>query len=256
MGSYARESLRTIPRRQLTPRHRECSGKKAPSVPCIPTTIACGLAAHLVSNIGTWMQTHRAGLDRPHRAYASQRDCRWHRDVPAVRALTFFCCLLQALPPTISTAASFSSQRKRPWEPWPRTRHPHRRPISSSYGMSMCSRSCLAAPRRSMRQRARPSSRSWSSWMTLSNAVALNSTSFNAGRLIGPAAAGVLIASVGSGWVFLINARFICCGTHLSKPPACRRSPSNQAAPTELAAASSRDFIMYGGGRILRQFCL
>jgi len=39
----------------------------------------------------------------------------------------------------------------------------------------------------------------------LSNAVALNSTSFNAGRMIGPAAAGVLIASVGSGWVFLIN---------------------------------------------------
>jgi MFS family permease len=40
----------------------------------------------------------------------------------------------------------------------------------------------------------------------LSNAVALNSTSFNAARLIGPAVGGVLIASVGSGWVFLINA--------------------------------------------------
>ena len=40
----------------------------------------------------------------------------------------------------------------------------------------------------------------------LSNAVALNSTSFNAGRMIGPAVAGVLIALVGSGWVFLINA--------------------------------------------------
>ncbi|MDN7180749.1 MFS transporter [Caballeronia sp. SEWSISQ10-4 2] len=40
----------------------------------------------------------------------------------------------------------------------------------------------------------------------LSNAVALNSTSFNAARMIGPAMAGVLIASVGSGWVFLINA--------------------------------------------------
>ena len=40
----------------------------------------------------------------------------------------------------------------------------------------------------------------------LSNAVALNSTSFNAARMIGPAIAGVLIAAVGSGWVFLINA--------------------------------------------------
>jgi MFS family permease len=40
----------------------------------------------------------------------------------------------------------------------------------------------------------------------LSNAVALNSTSFNAARMIGPAVAGVLIAAVGTGWVFLINA--------------------------------------------------
>ena len=40
----------------------------------------------------------------------------------------------------------------------------------------------------------------------LPNAVALNSTSFNAARMIGPAIAGALIAGVGSGWVFLINA--------------------------------------------------
>jgi MFS family permease len=40
----------------------------------------------------------------------------------------------------------------------------------------------------------------------LPNAVGLNSTSFNAARMIGPAVAGLLIAAVGSGWVFLINA--------------------------------------------------
>ncbi len=40
----------------------------------------------------------------------------------------------------------------------------------------------------------------------LSNAVALNSTSFNAARMIGPAIAGILIAGVGTGWVFLVNA--------------------------------------------------
>jgi MFS family permease len=40
----------------------------------------------------------------------------------------------------------------------------------------------------------------------LPNAVGLNSTSFNAARMIGPAVAGGLIAGVGSGWVFLINA--------------------------------------------------
>jgi MFS family permease len=39
----------------------------------------------------------------------------------------------------------------------------------------------------------------------LSNAVALNSTSFNAARMIGPALAGVLIASVGTGYAFLLN---------------------------------------------------
>src|SRR5665213_403756 len=40
----------------------------------------------------------------------------------------------------------------------------------------------------------------------LPNAVGLNSTTFNAARMIGPAIAGLLIAGVGSGWVFLINA--------------------------------------------------
>ncbi|MDY0747611.1 MFS transporter [Paucibacter sp. R3-3] len=39
----------------------------------------------------------------------------------------------------------------------------------------------------------------------LPNAVALNSTSFNAARMIGPAVSGLLIASVGTGWAFLIN---------------------------------------------------
>src|ERR1700709_2103330 len=40
----------------------------------------------------------------------------------------------------------------------------------------------------------------------LSNAVALNSASFNGARMVGPAIAGVLIALVGAGWVFLLNA--------------------------------------------------
>jgi MFS family permease len=40
----------------------------------------------------------------------------------------------------------------------------------------------------------------------LSNAVALNSTSMTMARMIGPAIAGVLIATVGIGWAFIINA--------------------------------------------------
>lgn len=40
----------------------------------------------------------------------------------------------------------------------------------------------------------------------LSNAVGLNSASFNAARLIGPAVSGLAIAWVGPGWVFILNA--------------------------------------------------
>lgn len=40
----------------------------------------------------------------------------------------------------------------------------------------------------------------------LSNAVALNASSYNASRLLGPAVAGLVIAAVGSGWAFILNA--------------------------------------------------
>jgi MFS family permease len=39
----------------------------------------------------------------------------------------------------------------------------------------------------------------------LPNAVALNSTSFFAGQMIGPAVAGLVIAKIGTGWAFLLN---------------------------------------------------
>ena len=39
----------------------------------------------------------------------------------------------------------------------------------------------------------------------LPNAIALNSSLFNAGRVVGPAIGGVLIAAVGVGWCFAIN---------------------------------------------------
>ncbi|MCH6472235.1 MFS transporter [Sinomonas terrae] len=40
----------------------------------------------------------------------------------------------------------------------------------------------------------------------VSNAVALNSASFNLARLAGPGIAGVLISVIGTGWVFMLNA--------------------------------------------------
>ena len=39
----------------------------------------------------------------------------------------------------------------------------------------------------------------------LPNAVAINSMSYNAGRMIGPAVAGFCIAEIGSGWSFVLN---------------------------------------------------
>ncbi|MDT7604226.1 MAG: hypothetical protein QOF61_2223 [Acidobacteriota bacterium] len=40
----------------------------------------------------------------------------------------------------------------------------------------------------------------------LINAIALNSSMVNGARIVGPAVAGILVASVGEGWCFLINA--------------------------------------------------
>ena len=40
----------------------------------------------------------------------------------------------------------------------------------------------------------------------LTNAVAINSTIFNSGRIIGPALAGIMITAVGTGWAFVANA--------------------------------------------------
>lgn len=39
----------------------------------------------------------------------------------------------------------------------------------------------------------------------ITNAISLNAAQFNSARLIGPAVAGLLIAAIGSGWVFLVN---------------------------------------------------
>ena len=67
----------------------------------------------------------------------------------------------------------------------------------------------------------------------LSNAVSLNSASFNSGRLVGPALAGVMIAALGSGvfatgWVILANALsygFVLLALQLMDPSTLRPAP-------------------------------
>lgn len=44
------------------------------------------------------------------------------------------------------------------------------------------------------------------------NAIALNSASFNLARLVGPAIAGLLIAAIGTGWVFVLTASTFAVG--------------------------------------------
>ncbi len=39
----------------------------------------------------------------------------------------------------------------------------------------------------------------------LMNAIALNSSMFNASRIVGPAIAGILVAAIGEGWCFFVN---------------------------------------------------
>ncbi|NYG97805.1 MFS transporter [Schumannella luteola] len=81
----------------------------------------------------------------------------------------------------------------------------------------------------------------------LPNAVALNSASFNGARMIGPAVAGVLIALIGSGWVFLLNA-----GTFAATLLAIALLRTDQLRPAKRAAARRgqiRDGFRYVRGR-------
>ena len=80
----------------------------------------------------------------------------------------------------------------------------------------------------------------------LPNAVALNTASFNLGRVFGPATAGLLIAAVGSGWVFVVNALgYVAVLYALS-----RIRPSDLAEPTlqRKSEATDKDASSDAGG--------
>ena len=88
----------------------------------------------------------------------------------------------------------------------------------------------------------------------LSNAVGLNSTSFNVARMVGPAIAGVLLSSVGTGWAFAINAlsylavlaalwrlRAVARHAHASAPP---RAPQGRGFVDGLRYVRGRPDLM------------
>jgi MFS family permease len=81
----------------------------------------------------------------------------------------------------------------------------------------------------------------------LTNAVALNSSSFNLARVVGPAVAGVLIIWVGTGMVFLINAATtvaVITGLFLMRPSELHRGPRVPRAKGQL-----REGLRYVKGR-------
>lgn len=80
----------------------------------------------------------------------------------------------------------------------------------------------------------------------LSNAVALNSSSFNAARLLGPAVAGLLISRVGTGWVFLLNAAsFVAVLGSLSLLRTSELYPAERAARTRASLLEGFRYVWH-----------
>jgi MFS family permease len=80
----------------------------------------------------------------------------------------------------------------------------------------------------------------------LRNAVSLNSTLVNAARAVGPAVGGVLIATVGVGWCFMINATsFIAVVASLATMDRSQLTPSE---PTARTRGQLREGLRYVAG--------
>ena len=74
----------------------------------------------------------------------------------------------------------------------------------------------------------------------LPNAVGLNAASFHAARLIGPAVAGLMVAGVGTGWVFIVNA-----GTFTAMLVALRLIRTGPAEVSPRESSGVRDGLRY-----------
>jgi MFS family permease len=81
----------------------------------------------------------------------------------------------------------------------------------------------------------------------LPNAVALNSSSFNAAQMIGPAVAGLLIANLGLGWAFLLNG--LSFAAVLISMSFFRLSELHTSARAHPATSGFRDGLRYVWGR-------
>ncbi len=81
----------------------------------------------------------------------------------------------------------------------------------------------------------------------LTNAVAINSTTFNSARIIGPAIAGITITAVGTGWAFLANA--LSSVAVLAGLAAMRTAELHPSKPVVRAKGQLREGFRYVRGR-------
>jgi MFS family permease len=77
----------------------------------------------------------------------------------------------------------------------------------------------------------------------LANAVGINSTIFNTGRILGPAVAGVMISAIGTGWAFLANAASSIAV--LAALVAMRESELHPSPPVRRAGGQLRAGLRY-----------
>jgi MFS family permease len=81
----------------------------------------------------------------------------------------------------------------------------------------------------------------------LSNAVALNSTTFQVARMIGPALAGLLIAGIGTGWLFVMN--FASYGAVIGSLVAMRLAELHRRERAQRKPGSLAEGFRYVRGR-------
>lgn len=79
----------------------------------------------------------------------------------------------------------------------------------------------------------------------LPNAVALNSTSFTAAQMVGPAIAGLLIAKIGTGWAILLNG--LSFGAVLVSMIFFRLSELRTSARAHRSTSGFREGLRYAG---------
>ncbi len=131
-----------------------------------------------------------------------------------------------------------------------RARRPHHRryrPVVA--GLSLCF-FYLAASLHSMLRHARHLSQSWCLKLTYRTQWLSTPVRSNAARMIGPAIAGVLIASVGSGWVFIINGVSFRCRALFARFASQRRASLERSKQTNSRRIPRRVFDTLANDRI------